>query len=224
MVIFLDSGSPADIEKYIYRDDIAGVTTNPSLMKSAGVKNYREFAKTVLGLVGGKDVSLEVLASDPDEMYRQAMEIASWGSNIYVKIPAQYPDGNLTEPLLKLLEAHDVKLNVTALLLQAHAMNTVYALNDKDHIISIFCGRISDTGKNAKDTIWHVRKYRKDNHRVLWASARHLYNVIEARKYADIITLPPSLIDKLPLLGRNLRQYGLDTCRQFYEDGKGIEF
>lgn len=224
MVIYLDTGSVADMEKYVYRDDIVGVTTNPSLMKSAGVSNYRAFAKTVLGIVGSKDVSFEVLASDPEEMYRQAMEIASWGSNIYVKVPAQYPDGKLTEPLLKTLEGHGVKLNVTGILLQEIAMNTVYALDDKDHIISIFCGRIADTGKDPKGTIWHVRKYRKANHRLLWASARQLYNVVEASKYADIITLQPALIDKLPLMQKKIRAYGLETCRQFYEDGKGIEF
>lgn len=224
MVIHLDSGSIADIEKYAVRDDIAGVTTNPTLMKSAGVSNYRAFAKTVLGLIGGKDVSFEVLASDQEEMYRQAMEIAAWGSNIYVKVPAQYPDGKLTEPLLKTLEGHGVRLNVTAILAQSIAMNTIFALDDKDHIISIFGGRIADTGKNPKDTIWHVRKYRKSNHRILWASARQLYDVVQARKYADIITLQPALIEKLPLIGRNIKEYGLATCRQFYEDGKGIEF
>ena len=224
MVIFGDCASIGDIERLSADERIMGITTNPSLMKAAGVTNYRAFAKTVLGIIGDRDVSFEVLADDELEMERQAREIASWGENIYVKIPITYTNGGTTEPLMRKLDAADVKMNITALFTTKQIMDAIFTLRDKDHILSVFAGRISDTGKKGRAYVWHARRQRKSNHRVLWASARQIYDFYEAELSADIITLTPSLIDKLALRDKSLKAYSLETVRQFHRDGRGIEF
>ena len=224
MVIFLDTGDLSQIEKYIGRDSIHGVTTNPSLIRSAGVTNYRSYAKSVLGMIGDKDVSFEVLADDDETMQRQAIEIASWGKNVYVKIPCYHTDGTLTEPLIRKLDSSGVRMNVTALLDTKTIRNTIMTLTNNDHILSVFAGRIADTGMRANATVEYTSKIKKSAHRVLWASARQVYDYYLAQKVCDIITLSPALIDKLMLQGKSLRKYSVETCQQFHRDGQGIEF
>ena len=224
MVIYLDTGDVAQIEKYIRHEHIGGVTTNPSLCKQSGVKDYRSYAKTVLGMVGGKDVSFEVLADDDETMQRQAIEIASWGKNVYVKIPCYHTDGTLTEPLIRKLDAAGVRMNVTALMDNKTISNTILTLTNNDHILSVFAGRIADTGMYPRSHMLLTRKRKKSAHRVLWASARQILDYTTAKETCDIITLSPALIAKLPLQGKSLRQYSIATCRQFHADGKGIEF
>ncbi len=224
-MIYLDSGSLFDIAKYAGDPRISGFTTNPTLVKQAGVTNYRSFAKSVLDCIGDKEVSFEVLADTPDEMLKQAMEIASWGPNVFVKIPFYYPDGSTTESLLTRLDHEGVRINVTAVLSQKQGLAVIRLLNGKNHILSIFAGRVMDTGNDARSIIWYLLRQRKQPMRILWASTREVYNAYVAEKVCDIITLPPSIFEKLfTLKGRVLKKYSLETCRQFYEDGKGIEF
>ena len=225
MVIhYLDSGSLRDIEKYAPDSRLAGFTPNPTLIKQAGVTNYRAFAKSVLGVIGRKDVSFEVLADSEEEMYAQAMTIAGWGKNVYVKVPVFFSDGTTTEALIKRLAKAGVKLNVTAVLSQKQGMEVLGYLSG-DHIVSVFAGRVMDVGRDARSIVQTLVKERNLPMRILWASVREVYNILQASRCADIVTIPPAIYEKwVTLTGKQLRLYSLETCRQFYADGKGIEF
>lgn len=224
MVIYGDCASIADIERLASDERIGGFTTNPSLMKSAGVTSYRAFAKTVLGIIGEKDVSFEVLADDELEMERQAREIASWGPNVFVKIPITYTNGVTTEPLMRRLDAAGVRLNITAILTKRQMTDTIYTLPDREHILSVFAGRIADTGRKPYDYVWYAKKLCKKRQRILWASARQIQDYYIALKTCDIITLTPALIEKLALRDKNLKEYSRETVQQFHRDGQGISF
>lgn len=214
VAIYLDSGSLADIEKHGARVD--GITTNPSIMRKEGITNYREFARAVLALSGGKPVSFEVLADDFPTMERQAREIASWGSNVYVKLPITNTRGESMVPMVYALG--DLNLNITAVMAKEQ-IRDVRPFLRPHHIVSIFAGRIMDTGALP------VNPWFAGTAKALWASAREVYHVVMAEQYGyDIITLTPDLIAKLDLRGRDLTEYSLATVRQFHEDGKGVTF
>lgn len=217
MVIYLDG---ADLETMAELEPLVrGFTTNPSLMKKSGVKNYMEFAKEALVIAKGKPVSFEVLASDEFTMANQALEIASWGDNAYVKVPVITIGGSFPDVLLRRLVSH-AKLNVTAVMTLTQVERASEILRGYPHIISIFAGRIADTGRDPSD-LFQVHT----NCDLLWASPRQIYDVVLAEEAgADIITLSPELLKKLSLKGKDLLQYSLETSQQFYEDGKGIEF
>lgn len=225
MVIYCDAATLADIERYASDERIAGFTTNPSLMRKAGITDYREFAKQVLERTNGKPVSFEVLADDFSTMERQAREIASWGDNVYVKVPVTNTLGVFCGPVITALAFSGVKVNVTAVMTGGQMYNVFSALhNDTPAIMSIFAGRIMDTGRKA----WHmfvaaVRDRPSPKHQILWASPRQVFDVYEAQAAgADIITLTPPLIEKLALHGKTLEEYSLETVRMFHQDGKGI--
>ncbi len=214
--IYADGASLAQLRIYAEDPRIEGFTTNPSLMKSAAITDYRTFADAVLGLIGDKPVSFEVLADDFPTMERQAREIASWGENVYVKLPITNTRGESIVPLLDALG--DLNLNITAVMTERQLID----LGDwvrPNHIVSVFAGRIMDTGKLPPT-------FRPGGScRVLWASAREVYHVHMAEDYGyDIITLTPELIAKLDLRGKDLTAYSLETVKQFHSDGKGIEF
>ena len=214
MLIYLDAANMDDLRRYAADPRVSGLTTNPTLMKKAGISDYRSFARAVLAAANGKPVSFEVLADDFPTMARQAREIASWGSNVYVKLPITNTRGESIVPLVDALG--DLNLNITAVMTHeqyAEVNEWVRAT----HIISVFAGRIMDTGKLPLGA-----PYKKCQ--VLWASAREVYHVVmaEAMGY-DIITLTPDLIAKLDLRGRDLTDYSLATVRQFHEDGRGID-
>jgi len=216
--IFLDT---ADVDRLqLYGNDrrVHGITTNPALMKKAGIGSYRNFATIVLGIANGRPVSLEVTADDLDEMERQARELASWGENVYVKLPVTNTRGESTIPLIEKLQ--EFKLNITAVMTgaQIEALRPVLCGH---HILSVFAGRIADTGR---DPVHIMRKARLCHAQVLWASAREVLNVYQAEECGcDIITLTPDLIGKLDLHGKSLTDYSLETVKQFHEDGKGIK-
>lgn len=214
--IYCDSGSLADIEKYGTDDRISGITTNPSILRKAGITNYRTFAKEALARANGKPLSLEVLADDWEGMHRQANEIQSWGNNVWVKIPITNSKGDSSIPFIE--QHQDLQLNVTAILTHEQIMSVLPFLTEKD-ILSIFVGRINDTGANIPDFSQAV-DIKPD---ILWASAREIYTlkVAEHNGY-DIITLTPDLISKLSLQGKDLKEYSLETVNQFYRDGEGI--
>jgi transaldolase len=219
--VYLDSGDVRQIARHI--DKVDGVTTNPSLLRKAGVTNYREFAIAVLEIVNRKPVSFEVLADDFETMERQAKEISSWGENVYVKIPVTNTQGNPSYDLIWRLSRLGIKVNVTAILTPQQARIAADSLAGRG-ILSIFAGRIADTGVDPMRAIRSARaKIRADDKTLLlWASAREVYNVVQAEGWCDIITLAPELVAKLDGFGRNLTDYSLETVKQFYRDAEGL--
>lgn len=215
VAIYADGASLEQMERYAQDERIEGLTTNPSLMRRAGITNYRDFARTVLDMIGQKPVSFEVLADDFYTMERQAREIAEWGPNVWVKIPITNSRGESSAPLIR--QIADLQLNITAVMtikqwesIRPHALG--------HHIVSVFCGRIMDTLQDPMEIIGA-------SSRLLWASAREIYNVKQAADFGyDIITLTPELIAKLDLRDKDLTAYSLETVRQFHSDGKGIAF
>lgn len=222
MVIYADGADLKQMEALAADDLIAGFTTNPSLMKKAGVTNYRDFADAVLGIVGDKPVSLEVFADDFETMEAQAREIASWGDNVYVKIPVTNTQANPSYDLVWRLARSGVKVNVTAIFTAQQARIAVDSLHGGG-IVSVFAGRIADTGIDPARVMRSARAKIGDcGTQLLWASAREIYNVKQAEEVGcDIITLAPDLIAKLSGFGRNLIEYSLETVRQFHRDAAG---
>ena len=215
--IFVDTSEVTLLHKWLRDPRIVGATTNPALMKKSGITSYRNFARIVLGIANGKPVSFEVLADDFTEMERQARELASWGENVYVKIPITNTKGESSVPLIEKLQ--DLHLNITAVMTGAQ-IEALAKITSQHHIISVFAGRIADTGR---DPTYMMRLARKAHAQILWASAREVLNVYQAEECGcDIITLTPDLIAKLDLHGKSLAEYSLETVKMFYEDGKGI--
>lgn len=213
--LYADGAGLAQMRAYAADKRIAGFTTNPSLMRKAGITQYRSFAEAVLKAVGEKPVSFEVLADDWATMEAQAREIASWGENVYVKIPITNTKGESSAELIRSLGS--MNLNITAVMTVAQ-YEAVKPHLLWHHILSVFAGRIMDTGEDVP--IIHNAPCR-----VLWASTRQVYSIRDADVMGyDIITLTPDLIAKLDLSGKDLTAYSLETVRQFHEDGKGIEF
>ena len=217
--LFVDTSDVVQLHRWARDMRIGGVTTNPSLMRKAGIKSYRNFASIVLGMASGKPVSFEVLSDEFDEMERQARELASWSENVYVKIPISNTRGESSIPLIKKLR--DLHLNITAVMTIVQ-LEALRGLLDQSHILSVFAGRIADTGR---DPSYMMRFARRGHAQLLWASTREVLNVSQAEECGcDIITLTTDLLSKLDLHGKNLSEYSLDTVKMFHEDGKGIEF
>ncbi len=217
MRIFIDTSDVTQLQKYMLDKRIQGITTNPALMKKVGITSYRNFATIVLGLANGKPVSFEVLADDFDEMERQARLLSSWSENIYVKLPITNTRGESTVPLIKKLE--HLKLNVTAVMTMQQ-IEELHPILSPNHILSVFAGRIADTGR---DPSYIMKKARLCKAQLLWASAREVLNVYQAEECGcDIITLTPDLVEKLSLHGKSLAEYSLDTVKMFHIDGKGL--
>lgn len=221
----------ASIEEMRIANDnpiISGMTTNPTLMKKAGIKNYEEFAKEVLSFVKEKPISFEVFADTFDEMKRQALKISSWSSNVFVKIPITNTKGESSENLIKELSELGVKLNVTAITAIQQVIMASNALgNHTDSIISVFAGRIADTMVSPVPTMYLAKHIMKQypNQKLLWASPREVLNVKEAEDCGcDIITMTSDLIKKLSLKNKDLNDYSLDTIKMFYNDAKESGF
>jgi transaldolase len=225
MVIYADGAGLAQMRVYAKDPQIAGFTTNPSLMRQAGISDYRHFADAVLGLVGHKPVSFEVLADDMDAMEAQALEIAGWGENVIVKVPIVNSKGEGTGRVIRHLTSNGVRVNVTAVMTVLQAALVLQDILEPSSIISIFAGRIADTGVDPEPIVTACAGLAKGRARILWASAREAFNVVQAERCgAEIITLMPELIAKLNLRGKDLNTYSLETARQFHSDGMGITF
>jgi transaldolase len=221
--IFLDGAGLADMARLAIAVD--GVTTNPSLMKAAGITDYRAFAREVLAIAAGKPVSFEVLSDDFAEMERQARVLAGWADNVWVKIPAVNAAGASCLPLAARLCRSGVKVNLTAVLTVHQAAAARRALPFEDAIISVFAGRIADTGVDPALAIAAAGEWSRNAcPQVLWASAREVFNVRQADDAgADIITLSPALYDKrAALAGKDLAAYQVETVRQFVADAAGL--
>jgi len=222
--IFADGADLATMRKLALEPLVQGFTTNPTLMRQAGVAHYEMFAKNVLEIASGRPVSFEVFADELDEMERQALVIAGWGQNVYVKIPITNTKGVSTAPLLHALARQGVNVNVTALLTIHQVETAAEALAlSRSACISVFAGRIADTGRDPVPVMAAAVEYlsRYPQLELIWASPRELLNVLQAATVGcHIITVTPDLLKKLPLVGKDLGQYSLETVKMFYEDGQ----
>lgn len=221
--LFADGADIGDMFELYKKRVVSGLTTNPTLMRKAGVKNYKEFAKQVLELIPDMPISFEVFSDDPITMGKEAREIASWGKNVYVKIPITNSEGVSTRDLIKELSSDGIKVNITAILTPAQVDDVIDYLDKRTpSIVSVFAGRIADTGMDPVPIMTTIGKMvRNHNTELLWASTRELLNVIQAEKCGcDIITVTPDILKKLPMLGKDLTELSLDTVKMFYEDAK----
>jgi transaldolase len=208
---------------------IAGFTTNPTLMHKAGLTDYRAFAHQVLAAIKTKPISFEVFADEIPEMRRQAKEIATWGDNVYVKIPITNTRREPASILIRELSASGVKLNVTAICTLEQVRDTAQALaGGAPSVVSVFAGRIADTGRDPiplmKEAL-QVCRGAGSGVELLWASPRELLNIIQAAEIGcDIITVTPDLLKKLELVGKDLAEFSLETVQMFHRDAQAAGF
>lgn len=217
--LFADGATIEDIQAQQKLGIIDGFTTNPTLMRRSGVTNYEAWAKQVLAAEPFLPVSFEVLSDDFDEMERQALKIASWGDNVYVKIPVINSLGYSSADLIQKLNKQ-IKLNVTAVTTYEQIEIVTHCLKrGLPAILSIFAGRIADTGENPRGYVVHARSLLPTNVEILWASTRELFNIVQAASAGcDIITVPGSILDKLSMIGKNLDMVSLEMVKQFHDD------
>lgn len=215
------------IEEY-NKDFVKGFTTNPSLMKKAGVKDYKEFSKSVLSNIKDMPISFEVFADEKEKMIKEAQEIATWGKNVYIKIPVVDTKGNFTGEVIRELANENIKVNVTAVFTVKQVHEILNCLNkDTPAIISIFAGRIADTGVDpvsiVREAVVLAKEYK--NVEILWASCRELYNIFQANNSGcHIITVQNNLLSKWNLVGKDLNSYSIETVNDFYKDAKSLGF
>lgn len=225
--IYADGADKAKIMELYADPMIQGFTTNPTLMHQVGIKDYETFAKDILASIRDRPISFEVFSDDFAEMERQALKIASWGENVYVKIPITNTKGESALPLVKRLVAANVKLNVTAIFTNEQIDGTAEALAGSPHsYISIFAGRIADAGQDPIPYVQRGVELCKGNGlEVIWASPRELLNIVQASDVGcHVITVTPDILKKLPNLGRDLKDYSLDTVKMFFKDGVSAGF
>ena len=217
--IFCDIADIKTIKKFDKKKIVKGFTTNPSLMRKAGAKDYKKYSKEILKVCKKKPVSLEVFGDNYLEMKSQAMKINSWGKNIYVKIPIINSKGNFTGKLIKELNNSNVKLNITAVYTSTQTNKILRLINKKTRvIISIFAGRAGDSGKDPLPQIINSIKIAKKfkNVEILWASVREPYNYLQANQIGcHLITIPPSIIEKIENFGKSFDQLTKETVKTF---------
>ncbi|HEX4795720.1 MAG TPA: transaldolase [Humisphaera sp.] len=222
--IFADGADLAGMLQMAAQSHISGLTTNPTLMRKAGVVDYRAFAAAVLSQVTAKPVSFEVFSDDFTEMESQAHEIASWGENVFVKIPVTNTLGQAATPLIRRLALAGVKQNVTALMTLAQVREVSAALgNSVPSFISVFAGRIADTGRDPLPLMTDAVEVMRPaaNQRLIWASPREVLNIFHADAIGcQVITVTNDLLKKLDLIGKDLDEYSLETVRMFYDDAR----
>jgi transaldolase len=227
--IFADGASLPSMLESARDPRIAGFTTNPTLMRKAGVADYRAFAKEVLAAIRDKPISFEVFADELDEMGRQARDIATWGDNVYVKIPITNTRRASTAGLVRELAAAGVKVNVTAICTLEQVRETARALaGGAPSVISVFAGRIADTGYDPVPLMREalaICRAADPRIELLWASPRELLNAIQAAEVGcDIITMTDDLLKKLALVGKSLAEFSLETVQMFHRDAQAAGF
>ena len=226
--LFADGADLAGIKEMATNPMIGGFTTNPTLMRKAGIADYKAFAHQVLGVVGGRPISFEVFADAFDEMEKQALEIASWGKNVNVKIPVTNTKGEFCGPLVERLSRAGVQLNVTAVM----TLDQVKRITDKlapdtPAIVSVFAGRIADTGRDPVPLMAEAVKILKSKPKaeLIWASPRELLNIFQADAVGcQIITATNDILKKLSLVGKDLDAYSLETVDMFYKDAQSAGY
>ena len=226
--IFCDSADYQTIKSLNRNPIVDGFTTNPSLMRLAGAKNYKTYSLKILRICKKKPISFEVFADSPKEMLEQAYKINKWGKNVYVKIPVVNSKGLFMGSVIRELSNNNVKLNITAVYTTKQTKMILRCLNKKTKsIISIFAGRMADKGKDPlpifKQSILLSKKFKKVE--ILWASTREAYNYIQAKQLGcQIITMPPKIINKIENFGKSFRSMTINTVKGFLEDSQKSKF
>jgi len=226
--IFADGADLKGISNLSRNPLIKGFTTNPTLMRKAGIQDYCAFAREVLGIIGERPVSFEVFSDEFAEMERQAREIASWGRNIYVKIPVTNTRREFAGDLIRRLSAAGVQLNITALMTNEQVGDVVRCLSPETRsYVSVFAGRIADTGRDPVPLMSEAVRLLGANPKaeLIWASPRELLNIFHAEAIGcHIITVTHDVLSKLPLVGKDLAEYSLDTVKMFHQDALSAGF
>ena len=226
--IFCDIAELDKIKKFNKKKIVKGFTTNPSLMRKAGAKNYKDYSKKILKISNKKPVSLEVFSDDYLSMKNQALKIKDWGKNVFVKIPYANSKNIFMGKLIRELNAKNIKLNITAVYSAQQTKKILYNINKKTKvIISIFAGRAGDVGKDPvpefKKSIALAKKFK--NVEILWASVREPYNYLQAKQIGcHIITVPPSIIEKIEKFGKSFSKLTNETVKGFLKDSKKSNF
>ena len=226
--IFCDIADLNLIKKFNKKKIVKGFTTNPSLMRKAGAKDYKLYSKQILKLCRKKPISLEVFADDNNSMIKQGMIINTWGKNVYVKVPVVNSKNQFTGKVIKKLNDKNIKLNITAVYTAKQTQKILKQINKKTKvIISIFAGRAGDVGKDPVPEFLKSIKMAKKfkNVEILWASVREPYNYIQAKQLGcNIITIPPSIIEKIQKFGKSFNQLTIETVKAFLTDSKKSKF
>ena len=226
--IYCDIAELALIKKFNKKKIVKGFTTNPSLMRKAGAKDYKSYSQKILKICNKKPVSLEVFADEYKEMRKQAIEINNWGNNVYVKVPVVNSKGEFMGKIIKELNNQNIKLNITAIYSAKQTEKILRLINKKTKvIISIFAGRAADTGKDPvpefKKSIMMSKRFK--NVEILWASVREPYNYLQAKQLGcHIITIPPATIEKIEKFGKTFDQLTQETVKTFLVDSKKAKF
>jgi len=226
--IFCDIAEINQIRKFNKKNIVKGFTTNPSLIRKAGAKNYIDYCKKILLICKKKPISFEVFADDYQNMLKQALKINSWGKNVYVKVPVVNSKGIFSKKIIKDLNNRNIKINITAVYTAKQVENIINLINKKTKvIISIFAGRAGDAGKDPipefKKSISITKRYK--NVEILWASVREPYNFLQAKQIGvQIITVPPLIIEKIEKFGKKFNQLTIETVKAFLVDSKKSKF
>ena len=226
--IFCDIADISSIKKFNKYRVVKGFTTNPSLMRKAGAKDYKSYSKKILHICGNKPISFEVFADDEKSMIEQGNQINSWGKNVYVKVPVVNSKNKFTGNVIKELNNRNIKLNITAVYTAKQTEKILKVINKKTKvIISIFAGRAGDTGKDpVPEFVKSIKLAKKfKNVEILWASVREPYNYLQAKQLGcHIITIPPSIIEKIQKFGKSFNQLTQETVKAFLVDSKKSNF
>ena len=226
--IFCDTADLATIKKFNKKKIVKGFTTNPSLMRKAGAKDYKLYCKKILNIIKNKPISFEVFSDNQLSMIEQGKKITKWGKNVYVKVPVVNSKNQFTGKVIKELNNNKIKLNITAVYSAKQTEKILKLINRKTKvIISIFAGRAGDAGKDPlpefRNSIKLAKKFK--NVEILWASVREPYNYLQSKQLGcHIITIPPSLIEKIEKFGKTFDQLTMETVKAFLDDSKKSKF
>ena len=226
--IFCDIADISSIKKFNNKSIVKGFTTNPSLMRKAGAKDYKSYSKKILKVCRNKPISFEVFADDQSSMIDQGRKINSWGKNVYVKVPVVNSKNKFSGNVIKVLNSENIKLNITAVFTAKQTAKILKVINKKTKvIISIFAGRAGDTGKDPipefTKSIKLAKKFK--NVEILWASVREPYNYLQAKQLGcHLITIPPSIINKIENFGKSFEKLTTDTVLGFLKDSRKSKF
>ena len=226
--VFCDIADLSNIKKFNNNNFVKGFTTNPSLMRKAGAKDYESYSKQILKVCNIKPISFEVFADNPKMMIEQGVKINNWGKNVYVKVPVINSKKKFTGKVIRELNTRNIKLNITAVYTAKQTAKMLKVINKKTKvIISIFAGRAADTGKDPVPEFIKSIRIAKNfkNVRILWASVREPYNYLQAKQLGcHIITIPPSIIKKIQKFGKSFDQLTQETVKNFLIDSRKSKF
>tara|TARA_Y100000768_G_scaffold362745_1_gene321807 strand:+ start:3617 stop:4315 length:699 start_codon:yes stop_codon:yes gene_type:complete len=226
--IFCDIADLSTIKRFNKKKIVKGFTTNPSLIRKAGAKNYKSYSKKILEICNNKPVSLEVFGDDNNSMIEQGIKISNWSKNVYVKVPIVNSKNNFTGRVINELNKKNIKLNITAVYTAKQVKKILKIINKKSKvIISIFAGRAGDIGKDPiPEFIKSIRLSRKfSNVEILWASVREPYNYLQAKQLGcHIITIPPQIIEKIEKFGKSFEKLTQETVKAFLVDSRKSKF